>query len=329
LFRITIISDVHYAGAGERAYGNDYELRSISNPVTRSLLHLYRHYVWLRNPLDQGYLLDKFLSQAPETDLVVANGDYSCDCASVGLSDDVTLQSVQECLGKLRAKYSKELRLVIGDHELGKVSFIGSRGGMRIESWRRLEKVGLQPFWRFDIGNYTLFGIASSLVALPIFEPDTLPYERIEWERLRGQHMEQIRDAFASLKAEQRVILFAHDPTALPFLYDDEVIRGKVPQIEQTLLGHLHSNLVLWKSKVLAGFPEIRFMGHTAQRFSRALRQARRWRHFNVRLCPALAGIELLKDGGYLTATIDPQGRKPTRFEFKRVGRSTSGSAAD
>ncbi len=320
-FRITILSDIHYAGAAEKALGNDYEIRALRNPFVRALVRFHRHYVWLRDPLSQSYLLDKFLEQAPESDLVVANGDYSCDCASVGLSDDATFQSAEECLRKLRNKFGSKLRLVVGDHELGKVSFFGGRGGMRLESWRRLDKAGLTPFWRLEIGNYIILGIASSLVALPIFKPDTLPEERVEWERLRSSHLDEIRQAFASLKPQQRVLLFSHDPTALPFLSQDEVIGAKVQQIEQTVIGHLHSNLVLWKGRLLAGIPQIHFLGHSAKRFSAALQEAREWRHFKVRLCSALAGIELLKDGGFLTATLDPNAQKPATFQFHPLQR--------
>jgi hypothetical protein len=94
-----------------------------------------------------------------------------------------------------------------------------------------------------------------------------------------------------------------------------------LPQIEQTIIGHLHSNLVLWKSRWLAGMPPIRFLGHTVLRMSTALSEARLWRPFYVRLCPALAGIELLKDGGYWTVELDPEARQPARFRFHRLHR--------
>ena len=167
------------------------------------------------------------------------------------------------------------------------------------------------PFWQLEIGSYVLLGFVSSLVALPVFAADTLPAERPEWERLRAEHLAEIRRAFAALQPGQRVLLFCHDPTALPFLWREESIRARLPQIEQTIIGHLHSNLVLWKSRLLAGMPPIRFLGHTVQRLSTALNEARHWRPFHVRLCPALAGIELLKDGGYCTARTRPRSPPP------------------
>ena len=193
---------------------------------------------------------------------------------------------------------------------------------MRLASWRRArEELGLAPFWRVDIGDYVLLGLASSLVALPALVPDTLEAERPEWERLRAEHMAQIRQAFTALRPAQRLLLFCHDPTALPFLWDDEAVRARLPQIEQTIIGHLHSPLVLYKSRLLAGMPRIGFMGHTAARLSTALRQARRWRPFHVRLCPALAGIELLNDGGYYTVELDPDAHRPAIYHFHHLPR--------
>ena len=41
------------------------------------------------------------------------------------------------------------------------ILLVSGRGGMRLESWRRLSDVGLAPFWRFEIGNYVILGIVS------------------------------------------------------------------------------------------------------------------------------------------------------------------------
>jgi hypothetical protein len=40
-----------------------------------------------------------------------------------------------------------------------------------------------------------------------------------------------------------------------------------------------------------------------------------------VRLCPSLAGIELLNDGGYYTAELDAEAKKPIQFQFHRLRR--------
>jgi hypothetical protein len=321
-YKLTIVSDIHYASAAEQARGDDYEITRIPNPFLRVAIRGYRHFIWLRRPLRQNHLLDRFLDQCGPSDYVIANGDYGVDTNYVGVSDDAALQSARECLGKLREKFGARLRLVYGDHELGKVSFVGGHGGMRLASWSRAcEELGLEPFWQLALGNYILIGVVSSLVALPIFEPDTLPAEGAEWARLRAEHLAQIRETFAGLKSGQRILLFCHDPSALPFLGNEPAVRDRLPQIEQTIIGHLHSNLFLWKSRWLAGMPQIHFLGHTARRLSGALRQARDWKPFNVRLCPALSGIQLRNDGGFLSMELDSEARQPALVRFHPLPR--------
>jgi hypothetical protein len=317
---LAILSDIHYASAAEQARGNDYELRQIANPFLRWVGAAERHFIWQRDPFGQNHLLDQFLAQTNDCDYVIANGDYCCNSAAIGVSDDASFESARECLTKLRQRFGPKLRATFGDHELGKLSAFSGIGGLRLASWYRARQgLGLEPCWQLQIGAYVLIGVASTLLALPVFEPDTLPSERAEWQRLREEHLSEIREVFASVQPGQRVLLFCHDPTALPFLWAEETVRARLPQLEQTIIGHLHSNLVLWKSRLLAGMPPIRFMGHTLKRMSTALHEARRWRPFKVRLCPALAGIQLLKDGGYYTVELDPEGNKPAQFQLCRL----------
>lgn len=321
-FKLAILSDIHYAGAAEQAVGDDYEIRAISNPLLRCTLRAYRHYIWLRHPLQQNGQLDRFLAEVGPVDYVIANGDYSCNTAAIGLSDDAAMQSARECLDKLRRRFGDRLLTNFGDHELGKLRLLGTRGGMRLQSWLRcVKELDLRPFWKLELGNYVLLSVVSSLVALPVFERDMLPEERPAWEQLRAEHFADIRNAFGALQPHQRVLLFCHDPTALPFLWRDELVLGKLAQIEQTIIGHLHSNLILKTSKLLAGMPVIGFLGHSVRRMSTALNDARLWRPFRVRLCPSLAGIELLKDGGYLTTTLDKLATEAARFEYHRLPR--------
>jgi hypothetical protein len=321
-FRLAILSDIHYACAAEQAAGDDYEIRAIRNPLLRLLLGTYRHYVWLRYPLRQNGQLDRFLAEVGPVDYAIANGDYSCNVAALGVSDEAAMQSARECLGKLRAKFGDQLLVNFGDHELGKLRLVGTRGGMRLHSWRRATtELGLRPFWQLRLGNYVLMSVVSTLVALPVFAHDILPEERSAWEKLREQHCAEIRAAFAALAPQQRVLLFCHDPTALPFLWRDETVRGRLPQLEQTLIGHLHSNLFLRMSRLLSGMPAIRFLGHSIHRLSTAVSDARYWRPFRVRLCPSLAGIELLKDGGYYTAQLDAEAQRPVQFQFHPLPR--------
>jgi hypothetical protein len=319
---LTILSDIHFASAAEQTRGDDYELAAVASPLPRLFLKLYRHFIWLRRPLRQNHLLDKFFDQVGQTDYVIANGDYSCDTGFVGVSDEAACQSTKECLAKLRHRFGSKFRATFGDHEIGKCSFVGGNGGMRLASFHRAKnELGIEPFWQMESGRYVFVGVVSSLVALPVFEPEALPQEIAGRRELREQHLAEIRAAFSTLRPDQRVILFCHDPTALPFLWHEEAVRAKLPQIEQTIIGHLHSNLILWKSRLLAGMPTIQFLGHSARRMSMALGEARHWKPFRIRLCPSLSGIELLKDGGFLTAELDADARQPAKFRLHRIHR--------
>lgn len=321
-FRIAILSDVHYAGPTEKAEGDDYEHRVIENPLLRFVLRQYRRNVWLRYPLQQNGQLDRFIADVPDVDFAIANGDYCCNTAAHGLSDDGAMESASECVGKLRNKFGERLRLSFGDHELGKLRLMGTRGGLRLKSYQRgIEQLGIAPFWRIELGNYVLFNCTSTLIALPVFASDMLPDERSAWEKLRAEHFAEVRAAFASLRPDQRVLFFCHDPTALPFLWRDDVVRAKLPQIEHTIIGHLHSSLYLRTSQILSGLPVLNRFGHSIRRMSSAINEAKHWKPFCVRLCPSLAGIELLNDGGYYTVKLDEAAEKRAEFLFHPLKR--------
>jgi hypothetical protein len=314
-FRIAIISDIHYAGVEERAHcAKFHSPERIKRPAARIAARLFHHFVWLREIGGHNHMLDRFLDSVGPVDLVVANGDFSCNVAEVGVSNAAAFASAEECLGKLRARFGNAFRGTPGDHDLGKTGLFTGTGTMTLASWRRAtEGLGIEPFWRVQLGKYVLLGITSSLVALPVFEMDLAAGDGEAWDRLRESHLEQIRDAFAGLKSGERVILFCHDPSALPFLSREEIVRERMSQLEQTVIGHLHTNLVLRAGRVLAGFPTISFLGKGARRISTALGEAKLWKVFRVRLCPAPMGIQLLKDGGWLSAELDANA---ARFEF-------------
>jgi len=323
---LSIVSDIHYAGAAEQQRGAFF-LDAISNPVRRLAVKLYRHYLWQRDAFAHNHLLDLFLNQPESPDYVIANGDYSCDSAFIGVSDPAAYASAAECLQKLRDKFPGRFAANFGDHELGKKPLGADVGGLRLASYHRAHQgLGLQPFWEVTLGHYTLIGVLSTLLALPVFDGEMLPEERSEWQQLRDEHVAEVRRAFSALKPQQRVLLFCHDPTALPFLWREEAVRAKLAQVERTIIGHLHSRLVLFKSRVLAGIPVINFLGHTPKRLSTALREARYWKPFNVLLCPSLAGIELLRDGGFYQVTIDRDAQRPALFRLQRVARCAPGA---
>jgi hypothetical protein len=315
-FRVAIISDIHYGSPAEAARGHTL-LNRIQNPIRRWLVQQQRHWIWLREPWAHNHLLDHFIAEAAGAHLVVANGDYCCDSAYVGVIDEPAFQSAAECLQKLRAAFGERLLTVIGDHELGKMMLGQKEGGLRLASYARATgELGLEPFWQTRVGNYVLLGVTSTVLALALYESEALSEELPEWRRLREQHLEAVRRAFAAVREGERILLFCHDPSALPFLRQEENVRAKLGQIERTIVGHLHSKWILRQARLLSGMPRITFLGHTSRRVSSALREARHWADFKILLCPSPAGLQLFKDGGYVTASIDPAGLRPAAFEF-------------
>ena len=55
--RILLISDIHYASDLECARG-DYESRTVSQPLLRYFLKVYRRLIWRRDPFAMNGLLD-------------------------------------------------------------------------------------------------------------------------------------------------------------------------------------------------------------------------------------------------------------------------------
>lgn len=306
--RVLVVSDIHYAGPAEKAR-RGWESRSIPSPALRWFTACYRRFFWLADPTVHNHQLDGFIQAAGQPDWVIANGDFSCDSAFVGVSDDAALASAQECLGRLRNAFGPRLLLTMGDHELGKLSLFGGVGGLRLKSWERsVDDLGIVPFWSRDLGSFRLIGVTSSLIALPAFYPEMLAEERETWEKLRAGHLREIREAMETLPSGFRFILFCHDPTALPYLGSEEWMQRHLPRLACTVIGHLHSNLILQTSRWMTGMPQLSFLGNTSRRLSGALRKARGWKPFRVVLCPSPPGIQLLKDGGFLELEFSADG---------------------
>lgn len=295
---------------------------AIRNPFLRLVAHCYRRYIWLADPYSHNRLLDRIVAAEPCPDLVVANGDFNLDTRFVGVSDEASMESAQECLATLRAAYGERLFLTIGDHELGKMSLFGGCGGPRIKSWNRsVGELGIRSFWHHAIGAWNIVGITSTLVALPLFETEMLPAEKPAWEILRASHLREIDRCFDTIPRGNPILLCCHDPSALPFLHSLPSVRRRLPELKATLLGHLHSPTVFLASQWLAGMPRIRFLGNTVRRLSTALQEARCWKEFRPVLCPSPSGIELHKDGGYLTTLLTADVASAPRFQRHRLAR--------
>lgn len=318
---VLVCSDIHYASNAEKQRIH-YETRAIENPLSRMLVRFYRHFIWLRDPFAHNELLKYVLNPPSEPDLVVANGDYSCDSAFIGVADPAACESAEICLSQLSRRYGQNFQPVFGDHELGKITLCGGKGGLRLASWEvSRNRLGLEPIWTQRIGKYVLIGITSSLAAMQVYQHEALPEERAQWLEIAKEHLEKISSEFNELKAEDKVLLFCHDPTALPYLLEIEAVRSRLSQIERTIIGHLHSNLIVWQSRLLSGIPHVTFCGAAARRITAALSKGKTWRRFNLLLCPALAGIELFRRGGYYTIQIDPSAKQPARFALREIRR--------
>jgi len=309
--RVLIITDIHYACAAEKRRG-DYESRTVSKPLPRWLLKQYRHFLWRRDVYGGNHFVDRFIHRASKADWVLGNGDYCCDSAFIGVADDPCLESAQECLGKLRSAFGENFVGIMGDHDLGKKSMFGGVGGMRLKSWTRcVETLQLKPLYTLEVGRYVLVGMNSSLIALPSCIGDCPAEEVDQWMALRQDHLEALRQTLEQVPKDRRLLFFLHDPSALPHLAEQPWMPAFWSRLDGTYIGHLHSELILKMSGVLAGMPRLTGLGHTALKISTALQKAEKWRPFKVQLIPAPGGIEIWKKGGYgeLLIPAGEQGR--------------------
>ena len=321
VMKLLVLSDIHFACEAERARAG-HEGRVIGNPLLRLAAHAWRSGVWLRDPNAHNHRLDAIVARNPDPDLVIANGDFTVDSAFIGASDPAARESSRLALGRLREAYSDRLLATIGDHDLGKMSLFGGAGGPRLESLRQcVGSLGLEACWVRDIGVYRLLGVTSSLLALPVFERELLDADRPGWIEAREAQLKAVRAALNSLEPGRRLILFVHDPTALPFLDREPSMQRVIASrsMEATVIGHLHTPMILTMARGLAGIPEVHWMGVTARRYTSALRQAACWKRFRLQLCPSPAGCQLLKDGGYLRADLDSSGAQPLHWRRVRL----------
>ncbi len=296
---LLIISDIHYASAVELERA-DPEGVVVPRRWLRPLARTFRR-LWLGELTRNNWMFNEFVRSAEDADIVVANGDFSCDTAFVGVSDDAAMMSAKECLAQLRKVFATSFQATIGDHELGRGSLFGGPGGPRLSSWFRcINDLKLQPFWQTAAGPYVLIGVTSSLLALDLLHTQLLPQERNIWHQLREEHLDHICRAFRELPANCRVLLFCHDPAALESLGQEEAVRNRFSQIAQTVVGHLHSRLVIGGIRTLAH-----------------LRNSV-WRDFKVRVCPALACRSWPFTGLYYRVLLEGC-KQPLRFELKRL----------
>jgi hypothetical protein len=317
--RLLVVSDLHLAGPRERMR-RAHEAKAIGNPLLRLVARAWRQGFWLKDPLAHNDKLDRIVALNPDPEVVVANGDYTVNSAFVGISDDASCESAGQCLDTLRSAYGSRLLACVGDHELGKHSLFGGQGGPRFESWRRVvSRLRIEPWWRRDFGKFAFIAVPSTLMALPAFEPELLAEERPLWHAERERVVREVAAAIAAVGPDRRIVLFCHDPTALPHLLAIPEVSAAMDRLEATVIGHLHSPFILATARRLAGIPHIRWAGSSVRRYTGALRQARAWRAFRIVFCPSPTGAEFFKDGGWLTAEFDADRGGPIQWTTHRL----------
>lgn len=323
--RLAIISDVHVLGPGEHEQIVE-SARNLGNglhPVRRGWrrgLNRVRDRFWHWDPHSRRacfhHALEKVAAYQP--DYVVANGDYGGDHYGVGLSDDHTFESVEFVLSEIRDMFPGRFLFIFGDHEIGKYSTVHRQGGIRLRSLERGEdQLGIRSFWHLEHGRYHLLGVNSSLLTLDLFLPEALSEELPEWKRRRADHMQRIAEAFASLPAEARVVLFCHDPGALSTLARIPEVRERLDRIAQTVVGHVHSPGVLSMQRWLRHLPAFKTRYPIARIVSEAAQGANDWGHFKPKVCPSTYGIGNHVSGGLLF--VEGNGHGDVTAHQKRV----------
>jgi 3',5'-cyclic AMP phosphodiesterase CpdA len=315
--RLAVLSDIHVLGDRELEQ-SEASAAALGSGLTLPLrlwrrgLYRARNRLWNWHPEPRRDCFLRALDdvEAFEPDWVVANGDYGGDTQGVGLSDESTFQSAEVVVSMVRALFPNRCRFVFGDHDIGKYSTNLRQGGIRIESLDRGEQLlGIQSFWHEEVEGYHLIGINSSLFGLHLFLPEAIEEEIPEWQRRQQQHMEEVREAFETLPASARVLLFCHDPGALATLDTIPAVRARQRQIERTILGHLHSPGLLRLARMVPPFPKVKPRYPVARIIARSLSDKSSWRRFNPILCPSTFGTGQHVSGGALFAETNGEGR--------------------
>ena len=167
--RILLISDIHYASDLERARG-DYETRTVSQPLLRYFLKMYRRLIRRRDPFAMNGLLDTFIDAESSADLCLGVGDYSCDSAFIGVADyAASLRARTVVIGGLNPDYPGDQwhhglsQLVMTCRAYGLRAIDGPFGDFKdpeayIASAKRAAAIGIEGKWaihpsQIDLAN--------------------------------------------------------------------------------------------------------------------------------------------------------------------------------
>jgi hypothetical protein len=175
-------------------------------------------------------------------DYLVAGGDYSCNSGFIGLADPAAFASAAECLKKLRAQFA--IASFPSSVTMNSASLASSANKVEC-AWPAGRAPSMisasHPSGRKTLGRYTLSGSPPPSSPFHLLEADVLPAELDAWRNLRETHLHQIRELFASIPSTQKNLTLLPRPSALPFLWRESSVQQKLPQIERTIIGHLHS----------------------------------------------------------------------------------------
>jgi hypothetical protein len=324
--RLAVMSDVHVMGVGEEemSEASERDLGREDHPVRAGLRRRLnglrnRFWHWDSESRQACFLHALEIIDEHQPDLVILNGDYGGDHEGVGLSDDHTFDSAALVIDMVRDIFPDRSRLVFGDHDLGKYNTLRGRGGIRLASLHRGEDLlGIESFWQHPFGRYHLIGVNSSLLTLALFQPEALPEEWEEWQRLRQEHARQIEDAFQGLSDDARVVLFCHDPSALSEVASLPAVAARAPQILRTIVGHVHTPVLLQMNRLLRHAPLIKTRYPIARIISQGAKGSRTWKMFHPLVCPSTFGVGNHISGGVLFLTGD-ETHQPLAAERRRI----------
>ena len=322
--RLAVLSDLHVLGPGEHEQASVYaQTLGHEDPHLRRKmrrgLNRVRNRFWHSHPEARAACFVQALQQVFEYDpeWVVVNGDYGGDHLGVGLSDDHTYESTNHVVSLIREVFPDRSIFNFGDHDVGKYNTVRRCGGIRLKSLERGQELGLQSFWKLTCSNHLLVGVNSSLLTLDLFLPEALEDEKEQWRDLRRAHLDQIRETFAALPADEKVVLFCHDPAGITRLDEIPEVRNAKDRIQCTVIGHLHSPFLLrwtqWMRHLPAlntEYPITRIVSHGAQ-------GAKTWKGYRPVVCPSTYGVGNHVSGGVLF--VEENGVGDVHFTRKRI----------
>ena len=322
--RIAVVSDLHVAGPGEHAETREsvrllgHGEGSVRRRFRRGL-NRFRDRFWHWQPESRAACFVQALQHIYNynPDYLVANGDYAGDHSGMGLSDDHTYESVNHVVSLIREIFPERSRFNFGDHDIGKYNTVRRQGGIRLRSLERGLELGLESFWEIAHDNVLLIGVNSSLLTLELYLPEALPEEVDDWASRREAHVQQIVERFRGIEDGHRVILFSHDPSAMGLLSSLPEVRKRLSQIECTVVGHLHTPMLMGLTRMMRHVPVLKTNYPIARIVTHGARGAQDWKRFNPVVCPSTYGVGNHISGGILL--IEARSRGPLAVTRQRI----------